>query len=214
MNISLKILESNQQITKSILQILQKELSKTISKAIPFIQQKIVESLKQALKQEPEYASLLAGKLKAELGLPNSISIDSIVEQLANTTTVTAKPISIVSSGLSGGILIRAIQSDNISNIIFSDQAYVVDIKGYSMPWLEWLLLKGNETAIVKQYDVKYGSYPTSRSGMAVMVKSDQNWRVPPEFKGTADDNWTTRAISRIDTEITKIIEQEIIRAI
>lgn len=214
MNISIKILESNQQITKSILQILQKELSKTISKAIPFIQQKIIESLKQALKQEPEYSSLLAGKLKAELGLPNSISIDSIIEQLADTTTVTAKPISIVSNGLSGGILIRAIQSDNISNIIFSDQAYVVDSKGYSMPWLEWLLLKGNETAIVKQYDVKYGSYPTSRSGMAVMVKSDQNWRVPPEFKGTAEDNWTTRAISRIDTEITKIIQQEILRAI
>lgn len=214
MNISIKILESNQQITKSILQILQKELSKTISKAIPFIQQKIIESLKQALKQEPEYSSLLAGKLKAELGLPNSISIDSIIEQLADTTTVTAKPISIVSNGLGGGILIRAIQSDNISNIIFSDQAYVVDSKGYSMPWLEWLLLKGNETAIVKQYDVKYGSYPTSRSGMAVMVKSDQNWRVPPEFKGTAEDNWTTRAISRIDTEITKIIQQEILRAI
>jgi len=39
------------------------------------------------------------------------------------------------------------------------------------------------------------------------MIDSSSNWRVPPEYAGTVRDNWTTRALSRVDSSITKIIQ-------
>jgi hypothetical protein len=75
------------------------------------------------------------------------------------------------------------------------------------LPWLEWLLLKGN-SIIVRNYNVKYGQNPRSRSGDAIMIDSTSSWRVPPEFAGTTRDNWTTRALNRVDKDINRIIQQ------
>ena len=42
------------------------------------------------------------------------------------------------------------------------------------------------------------------------MVESKNNWRVPPNFAGDQNNNWTTRAISKVDKEIVKIISTNI----
>ena len=76
------------------------------------------------------------------------------------------------------------------------------------MPWLEWLLLKGNQI-IVRNYEVKIGSNSRSRSGDAIMISSSENWRVPPEFIGTNTNNWTTRALSKIEDELNSLIKSK-----
>ena len=46
-----------------------------------------------------------------------------------------------------------------------------------------------------------------SRSGMALMVESNKNWRVPSEFAGSPSNNWASRALDKIEDKIqTQII--------
>ena len=93
---------------------------------------------------------------------------------------------------------------------ITTEAAQVIDTKrGYSLPWLEWLLLKNNKV-IVNNYDVKLGPNINSRTGNAIMVSSNNNWRVPPQFAGSQASNWTTRAIERVDKQIESIIQKAI----
>ena len=106
------------------------------------------------------------------------------------------------------------IKSEDISGIIHSVPATVTDTqRNYKLPWLEWLLLQAN-TPIIRNYEVKIGPNPNSRTGMGVMVESNSNWRVPPEFAGSEKNNWTTRAISRIENQLPKVFESNIIKYI
>lgn len=214
MKLSMTILDSDAKIRTSILDALTSLLNQAIDKAIPQIKTEIIKALEDSLKQEPEYQSLKSGKLRIDFGIPDTSVVDSLVSKLANTTQVQKKNIKSTNNGLSGGLEITAIESETISGLIADPNAIVQDSsRGYDLPWLEWLLLGGN-SVIVKDYNVKYGSYPGSRTGDGIMVDSEGSWRVPAEFSGTSKNNWTTRAIQRIDTIITKSIQTNIERHI
>lgn len=207
MRLSLALVESDSQFRKLILDALAQDVSSTISRSIPEITSGLKELLSKALKDEPEYASLTNGKLRAELGIADVAVVDSIVEKLCDTIDVVSRPITVNNTGLSGGLTITAISGDNIGGLIGDSDAFVNDTqRGYSLPWLEWLTLKGT-SPIIKDYEVKFSSSPYSRTGMALMVSNDGSaWSVPPEFAGVAENNWTTRAIERIDKDITQTI--------
>lgn len=209
MKYSVSLLESDKDIRSAILDALSSDLSKTISKSISSISTKIKILVKKALQNEPEYQSLKSGQLRREFGIENTNNVDVVIDKLIDTLIIDTKTITINSQGLSGGLRITMIPSD-FSGVVGSEESVVVDnMRGYSLPWLEWLLLKGSQI-IVRDYEVKVGSNPYSRSGDAIMVSSSKNWRVPPEFAGTVTDNWTTRALSTIDDEISKIIQDTI----
>lgn len=209
MKLNLTLLESNSQISAAIM----KGVADTINVAINKSKNTIISSIKnlvtEALRQEPEYASLMSGKLKADLGIPDSSVVESIINALVNTINLRDVPLKVSNNGIRGGFIITMIPSNDFGGVISQNISMVQDDKGYSLPWLEWLLLRNNEP-IVKKYEVKYGSSPYSRSGLGIMVPSDKNWRVPPEFAGSANDNWTTRAISRIDQDIYNVIRTNI----
>jgi len=210
MKFSIDLLQSNEDIVKIILENLKDQIEKTIAKSLSNIEKDIKILVKEALISEPEYVSLKAGTLRAELGIANTSDVDNVIDAMVNTLKIDNKPLSVRSSGISGGFILTMIKSDDISGIIYSDSANVIDnVKGYSLPWLEWLLLKGNEV-LVQNYSVNYTSNPRSRSGMALMIQSDQNWRVPQSFAGKLNDNWTTRAISKIESQIIKIIQTNV----
>jgi len=209
MNLSLKILETDSQIRNLILQEIKKVVDNSISKSIPKIINEIKPVVESALKSEPEYQSLINGKLKAELGIPDSSQVDSVINLMVNTLKINYVSTNIGNLGLSGGFQLTMLESSTLGGVIASTPAYVTDIKGYSMPWLEWLCLKNN-ALIVRNFDVKYGSDPNSRTGMAIMVPSNNSWRVPPEFAGSQDKNWTTRAIERVESQVYSIIQKNI----
>jgi len=209
MQFSLQLLESNSDIRQKILNALLTECERTIDKSIPDIRDKTKSALIDALKTEPEYNALKSGILKLEFGIPNTEIIDDIINKLANTINITKKTLTINNNGLSGGLTITAISSD-IGDLLSDSSAMVVDTeRGYSLPWLDWLLLKGN-SIIVRNYTVKFGPSPASRTGEAIMVESNKNWRVPAEFVGTEKNNWTTRAIEKIENQINNIIKTAI----
>ena len=209
MKFSLKLLESDSQIKSLILAEIQKEIEASISKSIPKITNEIKSAVSLALKNEPEYQSLIGGQLKAEFGIPDSGQVNSVIDLMVNTLKFRQIPIRAGSFGLSGGFELSMLESSNLGGVISSAPAYVTDIKGYSLPWLEWLCLKNNEI-IVRNFEVKYDPSPRSRSGMAIMVPSPDSWRVPPAFVGSRDRNWTTRAIERVEPQVYSIIQKNI----
>jgi hypothetical protein len=209
MRISLNLLESDSQIRSLILNSIISQLKQTIAKSIPKINNDLKILVKQALKEEPEYQSLVGGKLRAEFGIPDSNSVDSVVEALGNTLEITQSPLVAGPSGIKGGFILYMMKSSDMGGIIYTDIASSIDSKGYSIPWLEWLLLKNNQI-LVKNYEVRYTNSSRSRSGMALMYHSDSNWRVPPEFAGSITNNWTTRAVDRIESKVYDTIKKHI----
>lgn len=210
MNLTVQLLESNSDIAKLIISQIKDIIQQAINKALPKITNEIKLIVDEALRNQPEYTSLMSGKLKAELGIPDSSVIDRVIQALVDTLEITNNGVKTSSNGISGGFKLTMIKSDDIGGVINIDEASVVDDKGYSLPWLEWLLLKGNQN-LVKNYTVKYTSSTRSRSGLAIMQPDDSfNWRVPSEFSGTPQNNWTTRAIDSVEKEIYQIMTSNI----
>lgn len=206
MNISIKLLESDSQIRQSILSGLKPEIDALVSKSVPKISLMIKDLFKEALTNEPEYSSLKSGRLKYELGLPQEVDVDDVVSIMSNNVNVNLLQSKISSSGINVGLKIEVFERSG-EPAISSQNAFVIDTKGgYSLPWLEWLLLKGT-APIVKNYSVVLGPNKFSRTGMALMVQSNKNWKVPSEFAGSASNNWASRALDKIEDKIqTQII--------
>jgi hypothetical protein len=203
-------METSDEIISLILTELKNQINNTINTCLPKIVNDIQQLVKQALISEPEYGSLKAGTLRAELGIEDVSSVDSVIDLIVNTIEIQQDPIKIAGNKLIGGFILTMIKSDDINGVIYSDIANVIDnTRGYSLPWLEWLLLKGNQT-LVQNYSVKYTNSGSSRSGMAVMVESQNSWRVPSNFAGEINNNWTTRALSKVDKQIIQIISSNI----
>ena len=206
MKISLNLLETNSYIENQILQSLVQQINPVLNKAANKTTVEIRKLLGEALREEPEYSSLVGGQLRLEFGIPDVRAVDDMVNKLAQTANVSIAGVSIKGSSLSGGLTLTALERSSMGGLVGDASAVVVDSKGYSLPWLQWLLYEGN-TSIVKNYEVKIGPSPYSRTGMAIMVDSDKNWRVPPAFAGTLNNNWVTRAIDRVSNNIPGILQ-------
>jgi hypothetical protein len=89
-----------------------------------------------------------------------------------------------------------------------------------TVPWLAWLLL-GGSAPLVQNFHIVFGNFSTSRlpgqhlsrTGKAIMAfQKGSFWRMPIEHAGTSQDNFVTRALDGIETEVTKIVEDELNR--
>lgn len=207
MKLSLNLLESDSYIKDQILKSLVKRVEPALQKTAQKSSIKIQQLLSDALKQEPEYSSLISGQLYLEFGIPEVSAVDNIVQKLAETATIKVESVTIKSNGLGGGLTLNALERTNMGGLINDINALVVDPKGYSLPWLQWLLYEGNKP-IIRNYEVKIGPNSNSRTGMAIMIESNKNWRVPPSFAGTINNNWITRAVDRVSNTVPKIIRE------
>jgi hypothetical protein len=202
----MSILESDSQIRALILEAMRGHMQQAINSSSKDTINEIKTIILDALKTEPEYESLKSGTLRYELGIPDPGVVDSIIDKMVNTLMLNSKPIGITNFGLTGGYELTMIKSDDINGILDSEEAVVNDAtRGYTLPWLRWLLLEGNKP-IVKSYEVKLTPSKSSRTGMAIMVESNKNWRVPAEFSGSIANNWTTRAIEKTEKSILEAI--------
>lgn len=210
MKISLKLLDSDASIKQQILSNLRDVMDSIFKKALPAIKTRMRNEVRSGLISEPEYQSLISGKLKYEFGISSNQLVNNIIDLWSNNISINYSGIKISGSGLVGSLSLGMIES-SYNDVLASDAAIIIDsVSGVSLPWLEWLLLYGGKI-IVKDYRVQIGSNPRSRSGMAIMVESKgSNWRVPPEFAGTMSNNWVTRAVEKLDTKITTILYEEV----
>lgn len=210
MKFSLKLLDTDREISDKILSSLKRQVSLVLTKSKNNIVQKIKPIIRDLIKAQPEYTSLVSGQLKYELGVPDANIVDQIVEIWVNNINVVNNPIKISGNKLAGGFRVEMIQSD-YSDVLSSAGATIIDSNtGSLVPWLEWLLLRGGDI-VVKDYEVQMGPNPRSRTGMAIMVSSKEDYRIPAKFVGIESNNWVYRAISKLDdATIQNIMQSEL----
>ena len=205
--VSLKILESNSDISNSILQALKPLVNDYFKKVYDSVSVKIQELVVQSIKNAPEYNSLLNGQLKAEFGLPDADNRINELLEFWKYMHVEYRPVKIVNGLLETHFIIHMIQSD-FNNVIHTGAAILQTEKGKDLNWLEWLLLLGDQT-IIKDYVVKFGPNSNSRTGMAVMKGvTSGKWSVPAAYSGTLNDNWITRAMDGADKDINRLLSE------
>lgn len=198
MNFSLKLLNSDSDIRRQILSALKSQAQAALNKSKNDMTSQISVLVKQSIKAEPEYQQLLGGELRYQLGIPNPSVVNEIVDIWSNNIKIINNRISTTNNGLRGGFSINMIKSD-YSDVLSANAATITDSgTGSRVPWLEWLLLRGGDV-LVKDYEIQIGPNPRSRTGMAIMVSSNSDYRLPAKFAGTESNNWVYRAISKID---------------
>jgi hypothetical protein len=202
---SLQIKETDAKISRDILQALLPQVDLYFKKIFKNVSGKIEALVINAIMAAPEYGSLLSGQLKAEFGLPDSDTRVNAIVDFCKKIQVSYKDVKVSNNSIKGGFTINMIKSD-FSDILSLSVASFTTEKGDTLNWLEWLLLFGNKT-IIKDYTVQLGPNPRSRTGMAVMkgVISGK-WGVPNEFAGTISNNWITRSIDSVDSQIQKLL--------
>ena len=189
-----------------------REIAKKVNRKVPVIQtsitEKIREAVRDALISTPEYQSIIQGKLKAELGIPNSDSriitvIDTWIENIVVKVKASRTPFLVIDIGI-----IKGDYSDVLS-LPQAQYTYKSKRGEGEIPWLKWLLLEGDKR-IINKYEFSSNTRG-SRTGMGIMIsKSRGFWQVPSEFSGTSVDNFATRALENIEATIDKIVEQVI----
>jgi hypothetical protein len=208
MRFSLKLLENSKEIEQKILRAMLPEVVSLMNSGMTKLKTNLPTIVRNAIIAAPEYTSLSLGKLRYEFG------IDSVDSKLASLISVWSTNIqynyqapTIVSNRIKSSFSANMIRAD-FSDVLYTDFAAVVDtVRGYTLPWLEWLLLEGNKT-IVRNYEVIMGPNRASRTGLALMKPSKKSWKVPSEFAGTSNDNWITRAIDGAESDIQKLLDE------
>jgi hypothetical protein len=192
-------------IQNSILEILRDHLTSVINSSVNSIQQKISNLIPVALQSAPEYPSLISGQLRSDFGLTTpEAALSSIISNIASGFQVSVDSIKTSLSGISGGITIEILK-ENLVEVLPAQE-----LGGTTIPWLQWLMTAG-DAVVVANYHVVYNppDAVVSRTQSAIMVPGG-DYRLPPEFSGTVDNNWITRSLISILPEIDKIINDEI----
>lgn len=155
-----------------------------------------------AVYNSPEMSALRRGQLSFDLGIPAGEDPSVIIAQ-AVSDSIRIDPPNFRSAGnrINGNFKIQ-IQPSSFANLLSSSFGTVVTEKGQALPWLSWLLVEG-DAIIIADWHVQYGPY--GRSGGARMVPNGM-FTIDPQYSGTINDNFVTRALDTIGDDIVKLL--------
>jgi hypothetical protein len=202
----IKILETNKQIEKMIMQSLAVDLNKYYGQRASKVLIPIQQALRVELMRSPTLNSLSgAGKLRADFGIPSGADVVSpIVEAIVNSCKVSMQKITHSSGGFKGGLVIN-VQPSSFANLLGLSSGSVKTLKGHNIPWLSWLLEAGS-SVIIANFGVKY-KMGTGRSGQATMTSGKRPFSVDPTYSGTPTSNFVTKAVENIQDDLISIIK-------
>lgn len=205
--ITLKILDSVSSIENKVNEAIAKEINIVLNRNLSTIINKVKLLAATWISNQPEILSLKsnsAGSLAGQFGLypgQENIAISSIINSVQNSVEIRFKKFT---PKLKGGLELN-FQPSNFLNLLNLPQGFVTYEKG-QLHWLDWLLTKGDSVIVVNyQYNPTSG---VGRSGLGNMIEGGF-FRVPPQFSGTDDNNFITRALVGPDQEkeIAKIFK-------
>lgn len=214
-SINLNMQASASKIEGQILIACQKKLNTALRLAAPAIRRRVGEVCEELIKRTPEYISLIHGELMGEFGIPDAESrLDVILSTITRGVRVTPIPIKIVRNQFEGGMLIKMIRSDFEDILSLGGSSYISQPSSEEVPWLGWLIGAGDDIVVFSHKiikDLDSNQKLRSRTGQALMVPGS-GWRVPPEYSGTFENNFITRAfdVIGVETILAKIIEAEV----
>lgn len=204
--VSLDLVDTNNTIQLGILKLMAAEFNVKFKQIRPIVRKRIKAELPIIFTKTDTYTSLLNGPLSFHFGFhkgSEQARLDAIITTLANSLVVRVKPIKIVGRRFVGGFIIGAFRADFQDILGLKESIVATEILDV-LPWLEWLLVRGNEI-IISQYDISFGDH--GRSGGAIMIRNNtKSWRVPTEYSGTPTNNWITRSVAEAITIIEKFV--------
>lgn len=208
MIISLKVSDTQSEIARKIGNALLPDIRKYMQESMRLIMTGLPGIVNSAITGSYEYASLLGGALRYELGIPDAgAKIAGLLDVWSQNIDVNYTPPIVNKSGtISSKFSVSMIKID-FGDVLYTPYAQVYDTeRGYNLPWLQWLLLEGNQV-LIQDYVVVVGRSPRSRTGMATMrEEAGGSWSVPMRYAGTMSDNWITRSLSDASKEIEQFI--------
>ena len=198
--------DSFDKIKKAMFRALGIEINKKIKSNSPKFVQAMRILIPKWIEEQPEIASLrstgVQGSLAAQFGIvpgDEANAIGKIISILSDSIEVIVQP---VDDLLNGGVEF-AFNPAIFSELTGLSEGTVVTEKGTTLNWLNWLLTKG-DSVIVSGY--QYVPSDDGRSGGGTM-KIGSIWRVPPEFSGTEENNFITRAFDNREAEIERLLQ-------
>lgn len=214
MSASLHINETAASFHNKILQEIARLFNANFKRILKPLRSDIRGEVTNVFRLSDVYDAIINGPLDAILGLPQDEAarrVDEVIDTIGNNIDISLEVFKPSGSKIVGGIKIGVLMAD-FSDILSLPVASYGDAKGNYIPWLDWLLIKG-DSIIIADYEVQFGPHPKSRSGSAIMVKNKNvGFKIPPEYSGTQGDNWLTRAIDDgsqlLDKAFTKAIEK------
>jgi hypothetical protein len=199
-----------QKFEKQVRLEIRNKILKSLPRAIANIEKSIRILVTNSLEAAPEYQSIAGGVLRHQCGLVDGAArIANIVQQFADEIQVTFVP------GLAdfGGIKIGILET-SYSRVLSLPAAEFVTEKGKPLEWLRWLLQEGGNRIVIG-YSFKDGSAARSRTGSGIMIERQGSaWSVPPQFQGTDNNNFATRALEDLEDNIEVIVRRELSRVV
>lgn len=206
---SIKLVDSGGQIQRKIVRALTERMNTVLDNVANSVVKPIRNIVNKSLISQPEVASLANGDLAAEFGLPDGLNrIQTIIDFWTSNVIVKKRRITTSGGRFSGGLTISMIRSD-FSDVFRLNESTITTANGIELPWLQWLLMFGDQI-IVRDYEVEFNPRGRSRSGEAIMVRSQRGWGVPPQFSGTVNANFVTRALAQAEPQIVGVIEKRL----
>jgi hypothetical protein len=210
MGISLKLLDPVTLIEKNINAAIAAHMNNKLSVNTNNIINNIKLLIPIWIKNQPEILSLsenTPSSLRGAFGITTDAAsiINSITGSIVDSLTFNFNQFD---KDLNGGLTIN-IQPETFQNLLSLPDGHVI-YDGGNLHWLQWLLLKGDEIIVAGyQYNPSSG---LGRSKLGNMITGGA-FRVPPQFSGTVDNNFVTRALNgntQVD-QITKIFTKYLI---
>jgi hypothetical protein len=192
MNISLKLIDTINTVEKNVNIAISKAINDKINSNIGTIKDRAKNLIRGWVFIQPEIQSLLSSgsdSLVGYFGITRNSNeiVEAIISSIVESTEV--KLIK-YNSNLSGGLEIR-FQPSSFVNLLALSEGHTL-YSGGDLHWLEWLLKRGDRIIVANyQYNPITGF---GRSGLGIMMPGGA-FRVPPQFSGTEDNNFITRAL-------------------
>jgi len=204
--LTVELLESNRTIQRKIYASIAEDLNNKIKKNKNKTKRLFINAVQNWLRSQPEITSLVGkgvyGSLNAQFGLPVGTAenaVNQIVFAVVKSMRVDFKTINTQLNG----IIQFSFQPKDFFNVLGLQSGHTLTEKGADLHWLNWLITQGDRTIVV---GYNYVPAPVGRSGGGEMNIGGL-WRVPPEFSGTLDNNFITRAFEKREKEITIILQ-------
>lgn len=211
MRITVKVNTKQRVIIDKIKQSIAEFFNKKFARKNSAIKAKVKILIYNWVKQQPEMQDILDGrygKLGPQFGIPdgeNASIVETICKASAEAFSV---EVNSVNKNLVGGVYLNFIPSD-FERFLNIPEGHVYTEQGGDLHWLDWLLTKGYSTVVTGYSFLLKLDAPGSRSKGGLMIERGV-WRVPPEFAGTIENNFITRAITSPgnEKELKRILEE------
>jgi hypothetical protein len=206
--IFVELVDTNSKIKKDLLKALATEANKVLASNVRRVEKEIKSAVARWISSSDEFNAIetenAINSLNAQLGLlpgQGALAVEQIKRAVISSIEVelTSKK----NKKINDISLKIKVQPEDFQNILGLSSGVVITDAGASLEWLNWLINLGTSTVV---FGFSYTPSVDGRSGGGKM-DSGGTWRVPPQYAGTIDDNFITRALNGNQREIQKILE-------